>query len=175
MAVPWQGDTIFCRSGYEPEFDPYVPSFWPARVPNQVLSETEYLIVMNTNLPRAQRLAAFKKRRSWVRNMKGSASEQILQMVNEFGTPGVIEARPGLANDPDFPAIMYVESLPPALKPASGSPPFATSKEAGAPPPPGSQPRAPRQDRSVESSDPVIQAGWENAAQLEEFRRIRFR
>jgi len=26
MALPWQGDTAFCRSGYEPDYDPYVPT-----------------------------------------------------------------------------------------------------------------------------------------------------
>ena len=38
MAVLWQADTASCRSGYEPEYDPYLPSFWPARVPNHVLA-----------------------------------------------------------------------------------------------------------------------------------------
>src|SRR5207248_10201689 len=38
MAVPWQTDTASCRSGYVRTYDPYVPSFWPARVPNQVLT-----------------------------------------------------------------------------------------------------------------------------------------
>ena len=34
MAVPWQTDTSSCRSGYIPEYDPFLPTFWPARVPN---------------------------------------------------------------------------------------------------------------------------------------------
>ena len=49
MALPWQGDTAFCRSGYDPEYDPYVPTFWPARVPNQVLTEEDYGTVMDTS------------------------------------------------------------------------------------------------------------------------------
>ena len=44
MAVPWQTDTASCRSGYYlgygPRYDPYVPTFWPARVPNQVLTRS---------------------------------------------------------------------------------------------------------------------------------------
>src|SRR3954462_5837492 len=59
MAVPWQTDTASCRSGYVPAYDPYVPTFWPARVPNQVLSEANYKKVMNEDVPLDERLAAF--------------------------------------------------------------------------------------------------------------------
>jgi hypothetical protein len=51
MAVPWQTDTASCRSGYESQnglalpYDPYVPTFWPARVPNHVLTEEDFRIV----------------------------------------------------------------------------------------------------------------------------------
>ena len=48
MALPWQGDTAFCRSGYDLEYDPYVPTFWAARVPNQVLTEEDYQTVIDT-------------------------------------------------------------------------------------------------------------------------------
>jgi len=62
MALPWQGDTAFCRSGYEAEYDPYLPTFWPARVPNQVLTEADYNIVMNESLDRQTRIAAYNNR-----------------------------------------------------------------------------------------------------------------
>ena len=65
MALPWQADTASCRSGYESTYDPYVPTFWPARVPNQVLTAMNYGIVMDTAKTDAQRLAAFHDRRSW--------------------------------------------------------------------------------------------------------------
>ncbi len=42
LAVPWQTDTASCRSGYEPEIDPYLPTFWAARVPNHVLTQESY-------------------------------------------------------------------------------------------------------------------------------------
>ena len=45
MGLPWQADTGFCRSGYTAPgytYDPYLPTFWPARVPNQVLTEANY-------------------------------------------------------------------------------------------------------------------------------------
>jgi L-Lysine epsilon oxidase N-terminal/L-lysine epsilon oxidase C-terminal domain len=113
MAIPWQGDTAFCRSGYPPHFDPYLPSFWPARVPNQVLTEDEYNVVMDTTQPREIRLAAFNNRAFWTRGLTGTAVEAMLKMVANFADMGVVEARKGLPFDPDFPAMIYVESIPP--------------------------------------------------------------
>src|SRR5690606_14918068 len=66
MAVPWQTDTSSCRSGYEPKYDPYLPTFWPARVPNQVMSEEAYQIVMNTAMPLSERMQAFANRANWL-------------------------------------------------------------------------------------------------------------
>ena len=71
MGLPWQGDTAFCRSGYEPDFDPYLPTFWAARVPNQVLTQADYEIVIDTARPREERLAAFMRRQKWLRSLKG--------------------------------------------------------------------------------------------------------
>lgn len=163
MAIPWQGDTVFCRSGYEPNFDPYILSYWPARVPNHVLTEEDYLKVMDTSLPREKRLEAFNRRDFWVRNLKGSAPEQMLQMMKEFGSMGVIEARLGIPDDQDFPAVIFVESLP-------------RPKEGGLNPPPGKATPAPppRQDPAL-SPDPVKRAGWNSPEELEEFNRIRNR
>lgn len=157
MAIPWQGDTIFCRSGYEPEFDPYLPTFWPARVPNHVLTERDYALVMNKELDRETRLAAYHRRENWTRHMKGSAPQQIRQAVNDFANLGVIEARPGIKNDKDFPAVMLVESLGPIPVQAG------QSREGGN--------VAAGQEKTI--NDPVRKAGWESMEQLEEFRRIR--
>lgn len=115
MAVPWQTDTASCRSGYYagygPRYDPYVPSFWPARVPNQVLTEDDYQAVMNTALPREERLAAFNRRASWFRTLGPDGyMSQINNMVANFGDMGVLEERPGLPGDPDFPPVMQVEN-----------------------------------------------------------------
>ncbi len=157
MALPWQGDTAFCRSGYEPEYDPYIPTFWPARVPNQVLTQKNYEIVMNVDLPREQRLAAYHTRDSWLRRLKGKAPEQMLQMVAEFGKMGIIEPRPGIENDPDFPPVIFVESLT-AEQVEELKVKFAAlqSQDLSTPPP------------------HVQRAGWESVEQLEEFRRIKF-
>jgi hypothetical protein len=115
MAVPWQTDTASCRSGYYagygPRYDPYVPSFWPARVPNQVLTEADYQTVLNAKLPREERQAAFSRRASWFRTLgAGGYESQINFMVSNFADMGVLETRPGVPGDPDFPPVMQVEN-----------------------------------------------------------------
>lgn len=112
MALPWQGDTAFCRSGYNPDFDPYLPTFWAARVPNQVLTAADYDIVMDTARPRAERLAAYHRRENWLRAIDNADTAQVmLRMVAHFGQLGIVEARPGIADDPDFPDVIHVETL----------------------------------------------------------------
>ena len=72
MAVPWQSDTDSCRAGYAgPPFqaDNLIPSFWPSRVPNQVLTEEQYSIVIDAAKTREERDAAFHTRPWWLRNL----------------------------------------------------------------------------------------------------------
>jgi hypothetical protein len=108
MAVPWQTDTASCRSGYDRQYDPYLPTFWPARVPNQVLSEENYQQVMDASLSREQRLAAFNKRSDWNRTL-GLHDQQLANMIHRFPEMGIVEVRPGIENDADFPPVMQVE------------------------------------------------------------------
>ncbi|MEL6867682.1 MAG: LodA/GoxA family CTQ-dependent oxidase [Bacteroidota bacterium] len=113
MAVPWQTDTASCRSGYDSQYDPWVPTFWPARVPNHVLAEVEYLKVIDESLPMEERIEAFNTRATWYRLLGPSASvNQKANMVNRFGDLGVVEKRPGVPNSDEFPDVMYVESVP---------------------------------------------------------------
>lgn len=117
MGLPWQGDTAYCRSGYEPDFDPYLPAYWPARVPNHVLSEEDYAIVMDESRPREERLASYQRRGSWYRFVDftpPNVAETMKRMVQSFGAQGLIEARPGVQGDPDIPEVIWVENLPPA-------------------------------------------------------------
>ena len=112
MAVPWQTDTASCRSGYEPAYDPYIPTFWPARVPNQVLTQALYQRVMDTSLSPQERLAAFSDRPGWLRVLSSNYMKAINEMVTDFGKLGVVEVRPGVPDDPAFPPVMLVESVP---------------------------------------------------------------
>jgi hypothetical protein len=158
MAIPWQGDTAFCRSGYEPDYDPYLPTFWAARVPNQVLTEDDYKVVIDTSLPLERRIEAFHNREQWLRALKGSVPEQMMQMIGEFGRMGVVEARPGVKGDHLFPETLFVEMLAPERLEALRAQAAKLAAEA----PPGPRSR-------------VRQAGWESEQQLAEFRSVRIR
>lgn len=109
MAIPWQTDTASCRSGYDKQYDPYLPTFWPARVPNQVLSDENYRKVRDTTLDREERLAAFWQRSDWDRTLGAGAQHQLQVMVEHFDRQGIVEVREGVADDPDFPPVMQVE------------------------------------------------------------------
>jgi L-Lysine epsilon oxidase N-terminal/L-lysine epsilon oxidase C-terminal domain len=109
MAIPWQTDTASCRSGYDTQYDPYLPTFWPARVPNQVLSAENYQKLMDLSLERPERIAAFNDRSDWDRTLGEGYQQQLQAMVEHFDRQGIVEVREGIANDPDFPPVMQVE------------------------------------------------------------------
>lgn len=116
MAVPWQTDAASCRSGYDRAYDPYLPTFWPARVPNQVLSEADYDTVMDAGNELGLRLQAFANRASWFAplGLDQNYGHQLNHMIQHFGEMGVVEVRSGVPDDPNFPASMQVQSFPPA-------------------------------------------------------------
>lgn len=111
MAVPWQADTASCRSGYEPEIDPFLPTFWAARVPNHVLTETAYRQTMDPALPLPQRQAAFATRAPFFRAIDRSTRSETLQtMVDHFSQLGLVAVRPGPRDQPSLPSQMLVET-----------------------------------------------------------------
>jgi hypothetical protein len=122
MAVPWQADTASCRSGYQPQIDPYLPTFWPARVPNHVLTEADYQIVMDVSRSREVRVAAFYRRLNWLRYIINDSSGQSLQrMVESWYQLGLVAERPGPLDLPELPELMKVETsvtftTPPVMK-----------------------------------------------------------
>lgn len=110
MAVPWHTDTASCRSGYYlgygPRYDPYVPTFWAARVPNHVLTEDDYEIVMDESRPIGERAAAFERRAFWLRWLPGGYTEQINEMITDFGKLGVVQTRPAPADGAFGPELL---------------------------------------------------------------------
>lgn len=160
MGLPWQADTGFCRSGYDTKYDPYVPTFWPARVPNQVLTEPNYQVVINTHEPRERRLAAFTARMVWTAPLQGSTAGQMDQMVRVFGDMGLVEVRDGVSDDPDFPATMMVASFGPRVRPPA--PPAVTpAVTAAAPVAPAALAAEELRRRALR------EAGWESEEQRE--------
>ncbi len=160
MAVPWQVDTAGCRSGYERGYDPYLPSFWPARVPNQVLTAANYGIVMDTTRPIEERHDAFHSRRTWYHPLENRDGNQMALMVTLFASMGVIEARPGPTDHAAFPSTIYVETLPSTVVPTAGV--RAALKG------------HPLQPQNTPVQREAREAGWESAEQREFFRQARF-
>lgn len=125
MAVPWQTDTASCRSGYGPPsiYAPHLPTFWPARVPNQVLTPDDYDTVIDTHKPLGKRLKAFAQRSDWIwpANTTDEYLEQINRFVAVFGQMSVVETREGPHNDANFPPVMEIADrpLPKIDKPAA--------------------------------------------------------
>jgi hypothetical protein len=134
MAVPWQADTASCRSGYPsqpPVYAPHLPTFWPARVPNQVLSAANYNIVMSGN-SLDERLKAFASRSDWLAPiMHGSYLDQINSFIGNISQMGLVEMREGPTNDPAFPAMIGVQDVPPTplIVAAEPAPAEAASEE----------------------------------------------
>jgi hypothetical protein len=122
-----------------------------------VLSQEDYEKVMDDSVPREERIIAFNHRPSWLRALKGSVAEEMKQMVAHFGAMGIVEARPGLKNDPDFPETIYVETLAGSRLRAQALQATRLLQEQPAPP------------------TRVQRAGWESQEQFEEFRSVRVR
>ncbi|MCS3430568.1 LodA/GoxA family CTQ-dependent oxidase [Klebsiella sp. BIGb0407] len=120
MAVPWQGDTARCRSGYDKDFHPYLPSFWPAKVPNEVLSEANYDIYMDSRHSAEERKEAFQTRDYWQRGflLEGLDNEAVMQMtVERFDELGIVQQCPASDEDEEIRESVFVEHLKPGAEP----------------------------------------------------------
>jgi hypothetical protein len=110
MALPWHADAVSCRSGYTKAISPVSPTFWPARVPNQVLAKADYDVVINPSRSLAERKAAFARRRGWERFVVGAEPQLAINaMITEWYKLGVVAAMPG-PRDGFFPRTMKVET-----------------------------------------------------------------
>ena len=108
MTVPWQPDLAACRYAYFGE-DPYMPSFWASRSPNQVLTFEDYEFVMNDKNDRKERIERYYNRKEWYRFLNGGTLNQMNQILTEYINQGFIIQKKGIADDPDFPSVMFVE------------------------------------------------------------------
>jgi catalase len=117
MAIPWQTDTASCRDGYTSTYDPYLPTFWPARVPNNILSEERYQESIDPNLSEETRKEAFAYRKAWLDDLPLDGADpiyinQINNMVKYFDKLAIVQPRPGVVGDPNFPPKMQVGITP---------------------------------------------------------------
>ncbi|MFM8240745.1 MAG: LodA/GoxA family CTQ-dependent oxidase, partial [Actinomycetota bacterium] len=96
MGLPWHSDSSSCRSGYSLATSPVSPTFWPARIPNQVLAEEDYDVVMDPERSLAERRAAFDRRRGWERFIAGPTGQQAINaMITDWYKLGVVTQMPG--------------------------------------------------------------------------------
>ena len=165
MAIPWQGDTAFCRAGYEKDYSPYTPTYWPARVPNNVLTQENFDKVCDTTKSVEERTAAFNTRPSWLRHFPKYAVPAMNYMIDNFGTIGIVKA----TSVPDdkrtgemswLPAMIYVESM--------------TKKRAQKVEGLLQQVQAKIAATDFQNSA-AAQAGWQSEEHLEEFANVRRR
>lgn len=162
MALPWQGDTATCRSGYDPNYDPYLSTFWPARVPNQVLDEADFEIAMDEKRPRAERLAAFHRRVDWEFSVLGPLNypEVAESMIENFDRLGIVEKRAGPADDPDIPPVVYVSQARPKKPPARLK--ATAAKQVAA-------------EDETPATGRLAEAGWRSEEHRRSFEFVRFR
>ena len=109
MAVPWQTDTASCRFAYQRQLDPYLPTFWPARVPNHVLTRENYEIAIDTARPLEARQDAFANRLPFFRGIDAGNAGPLETMVESWFKLGLVSDRPG-PGDGEFPEVMKVET-----------------------------------------------------------------
>lgn len=119
MAVPWQTDTANCGAGYpgttasQPAGD--LPTFWPALVPNHVLTERLYEQVLQYGHTLSKRRSAFQTRPAWARHLPsegidpGENAHRNAAFTRSWHRFGFVVQRPG-PGDAAFPRVMYVET-----------------------------------------------------------------
>jgi len=98
MGVPWQTDEASCLDGYDTSTYLPLPSFWAARVPNEVLSMESYERLSDAALPELQRTKHLAYRQFWMRDLtKGAGSSyqgRINNMVKQWHLLGIIAEQP---------------------------------------------------------------------------------
>ena len=95
MGVPWQSDGASCNSSadYNPGYFLSMPTFWGARVPDQVLSH-ESAVRVAANAARGQHAQAakyFANRSDWLRDVRSTGYyKRIALMVREWHDLGMV-------------------------------------------------------------------------------------
>ncbi len=113
MVLPWQADTASCGAGYEPQVNPFFPTFWPARVPNQVLPEMHYRQAIDPEASEVQKLKQFSLRLDWLRDLlyltQTGPIEKINQFLADWSKVGVVTRQEVPAGNSLLPPVVHVE------------------------------------------------------------------
>jgi hypothetical protein len=149
MAVPWQTDTSSCLSRYVAEEGDYLPTFWPARVPNDVLAPEGYASVLDPSLDLARRQRAFATRPKWLRGLpsiKTSPIPRINAFIAVWDRAGIVTRQRGPDDGAPFPDEIWVElghAIDPGDPPSRGCSSMAPPASSGRMAIPRAQPRSP--------------------------------
>ncbi|MEP2781088.1 MAG: LodA/GoxA family CTQ-dependent oxidase [Pseudoruegeria sp.] len=112
LGVPWQTDEASCNSGllYSPGLYLSSPSFWGARVPNQVLSAEAFQLANSGMLSDHATTYNFSKRHLWLRDINATGYlPRINAMVTRWWELGLVEAQESNAGS-GLPDICFVET-----------------------------------------------------------------
>ncbi len=123
MALPWQTDTASCLSAYRPYAGEYLPTFWPARVPNDVLTDEQYGQIMDPASPLSVKEGAFdpNRREKWLRGIVYPYQKVYPPVtirdplptrvfIDQWYKVGIVVRRPGPPASLLFPEHFWVES-----------------------------------------------------------------
>jgi hypothetical protein len=94
LGVPWQTDAGSCASGgeYTPQYYLSSPSFWGARVPNQVLPQAALERLKDSTLDPAQRARHFDSRKPWYRLLDKRGGKNSAQaMIGQWPLLGIVQ------------------------------------------------------------------------------------
>jgi hypothetical protein len=152
LGVPWHTDEASCQSDFEYAPSTYLsmPSYWGARVPNQVLSTEAWSRAVDAVGLGVQRLKHATYREDWTRDINGrNYYERIASMVQEWWMLGMVLPR-------DTPAHLRAVGLPSTVHVESGRHPsnagsndkvklIAAIERVGLPVPPGVEALGPAQ------------------------------
>lgn len=119
LGVPWQTDEASCNSEaeYAPSLYLSMPTFWGARVPDQVLSTEAWERVVASDASAMQRLKHFFFREDWLRDIRGRGYlERINNMVSQWWRLGLVSGQNADAGVQAIgaPAQVFVEGERPA-------------------------------------------------------------
>lgn len=114
LGIPWQTDEASCLSGYNTSNYLPLPSFWAARVPNQVLAMQSYDRLQDSSLPEPQKMKHFTYRQFWLRDLNASGAYQarINNMVANWHAIGIVAEQPAPVGGtgPGWPERYWVET-----------------------------------------------------------------
>ncbi len=125
MAVPWQSDTSSCLSAYRAYAGEYLPTFWPARVPNDVLTQKDFDTIESSESSTEEKITAFSpdRRKKWLRGyiyndegkIRGGSSvtdreSGIKKFTEHWDKIGIILKKPLKADPELFPSEVWVET-----------------------------------------------------------------